>query len=425
MIKFLFSPILGIALCLTTTATAQIDSSLLKRVNTDTAKRSLTMDALYNRPFLKIGKMPVSIGGYMESNWQYVGTSGITNGNQFQFRRFSLFVASTITSKIKFLSEIEYEDDPTGDPADAKTGGQFEIEYAAIDIELNPLLNLRGGMIVNPIGAFNQNHDGPKWEFTDRPIAMTQMLPDTWSNTGFGIYGKQYTGNWMFGYEFYLTGGLNDSIIDNAEGKTFLPAANSSVSRFSTSASGSPMYSGKISLRNNQIGELGLSYVSDIYNTWEIEGAPVDSKRTAQIYDVDFNTTLPKLNTKITTEWAEVLVQIPPNYTQQYGSKQFGGFIDVVQPIFKGNILGWKNATINLAVRGEYVDWNVGNFTSTGTRMYNDTWSVMPAISFRPTQQTVLRFNYRRQFTRDITGNSIGAALGLTEGYSLGISTYF
>jgi len=97
----------------------------------------------------------------------------------------------------------------------------------------------------------------------------------------------------------------------------------------------------------------------------------------------------------------------------------------VVQPIFKGNILGWKNATINLAVRGEYVDWNVGNFTSTGTRMYNDTWSVMPAISFRPTQQTVLRFNYRRQFTRDITGNSIGAALGLTEGYSLGISTYF
>ena len=212
--------------------TAQIDSSLLKPVAApaDTRHRSLTMDAIYNRPFLQLGKSPVSIGGYVESDWQYVATSGISVGHQFQFRRFSLFVASTIIKHIKFLSEIEYENDPTGDPGDA-TAGQFEIEYAALDIEFHPLLNLRGGMIVNPIGAFNQNHDGPKWEFTDRPIAMSQMLPDT--------------------------------------------------------------------------------------------------------------------------------------------------------------------------------------------------WSIMPAISFRPTAQTVLRFNYRRQETRDITGDVIGASLGLTEGYSVGLSTYF
>jgi hypothetical protein len=29
----------------------------------------------------------------------------------------------------------------------------------------------------------------------------------------------------------------------------------------------------------------------------------------------------------------------------------------------------------------------------------------------------VIRFNYLREFQRDIAGNSIGAALGLTEGY--------
>ncbi|MEO9069773.1 MAG: hypothetical protein ABI261_01980, partial [Ginsengibacter sp.] len=172
---------------------AQIDTSLLKdSYKKDTVKPSLTMDAIYNRPFLKLGKTPVSIGGYMESNWQYVSTSGISVGNQFQFRRFSLFVSSAISKRVNFLSEIEYENDPTGDPDLARTGPEFEIEYAALDIQFHPLLNLRGGMILNPIGAFNQNHDGPKWEFTDRPIAMTQMLPDTWSNTGFGIYGKEY-----------------------------------------------------------------------------------------------------------------------------------------------------------------------------------------------------------------------------------------
>jgi len=414
-----------IALLLINPALAQIDSSLLKTQEGDTTRPSLTMDAIYNRPFLKLGKTPVSIGGYVESNWQYASTSGITVGNQFQFRRFSLFVASTITQRLKFLAEVEYENDPSGDPDQARKGGEFEIEYAALDMELHPLLNLRGGMIINPIGSFNQNHDGPKWEFTDRPIAMTQMLPATWNNTGFGIYGKHYHKDWMFGYELYLTGGFNDSIIDNTQGKTFLPAAKSNTARFTSSASGEPLITGKISLRYNKVGELGLSYMGGVYNTWRVEGTPVDDKRSVHVYDVDFNTVLPVLRTTLTTEWAWVFVDIPPNYTQQYANKQFGGFVDLVQPMIRGKILGWNQATINLAVRGEYVDWNVGKFTSTGTRMYNDLWSIMPGISFRPSAQTVLRFNYRHQKQRDITGNTIGATIGNTGAFSFGLSTYF
>lgn len=406
-------------------ANAQIDSSLLKVHFVDTAKTGLTMDAIYNRPFLQLGRLPVSIGGYVESNWQYAATSGITVGNQFQFRRFSLFVASTISKRIKFLSEIEYENDPQGDPDQVTTGPQFEIEYAALDIELHPLLNLRGGMIVNPIGSFNQNHDGPKWEFTDRPIAMTQMLPDTWSTTGFGVYGKYYKKEWMFGYEFYLTGGFNDSIIDNAEGKTFLPAAKSARNRFTTSASGEPLVTGKLSVRNSKIGELGVSYMGGVYNTWRIEGTPVDNKRSVRVLDADFNTVLPGLGTSVITEWAWTFVDIPPNYTQQYSNKQFGGFTDIVQPILRRRILDWDKATVNLALRIEYVDWNVGKFTSTGTRMYNDLWSIMPGLSFRPTPQTVLRFNYRHQKQRDITGNVIGANIGNTGEFNFGIATYF
>ena len=407
-------------------AFAQIDSTLLNSpAKADTAKHALSMDAMYNRPFLKVGKFPVSIGGYMESDYQYVSTSGISAGNQFQFRRFSLFVASTISKHIKFLSEIEYENDPTGDPGDATAGPEFGIEYAALDIEFNPLLNLRGGLILNPIGSFNQNHDGPKWEFTDRPIAMTQLLPDTWSNAGFGLYGKQYTNHWMYGYEFYLTGGFDDAIIDNAQGKTFLPAANSSLTRLSSSASGQPLYTGKLSFGNDRIGELGLSYMGGVYNSYLIEGAQVDNKRSLNVFDVNFNTTIPKLNTSIITEWAWIFVQTPPYYTPEYSNKQFGGFIDVVQPFYRGKFLDWDHATWNFALRGEYVDWNEGKFAATGRRMYNDTWSIMPAISFRPTPQTVLRFNYRHERTRDITGNTVGATIGTTAGFSLGLATYF
>ena len=87
------------------------------------------------------------------------------------------------------------------------------------------MVNLRGGIILNPIGAFNQNHDGPKWEFTDRPISSTQMLPATWSNAGFGLFGKTYKNDWMFGYELYLSGGFDNTIIDNEENEEIIHCA--------------------------------------------------------------------------------------------------------------------------------------------------------------------------------------------------------
>lgn len=390
---------------------AQIDSTLFKRTPIDTTKKILNMDAVYNRPFLGLGKLPVSLGGYAEINWQHIGTDGVSEGHQFQMRRMTLFVASTISKKIKFLSEIELEEG----------GKEIAIEFAAIDVEFHPLLNLRSGIVMNPIGAFNQNHDGPKWEFTDRPISATQMLPATWSNAGFGLFGKTYKNNWMFGYEAYLTGGFDNSIIDNDQNKTYLPASKNNPERFEESASGTPLFTGKVAVRHNKMGEIGLSYMGGIYNTFQDDGIVVDDKRRCDVFAIDYNTTIPKLNTYINAEWAWVNVEVPQNYTQQFGNQQQGGFMDIVQPILKRRIAGWDNAVLNLACRFEYVDWNVGTFRETGDNIGEDLWSIMPAISFRPTSQTVFRLNYRIQRQRDILGNDPAK----TGGFNFGISTYF
>ena len=390
---------------------AQIDPTLLKRIAADTSKPTMNMDAVYNRPFVAVGKLPVSLGGYMEANWQHMGTDGVSDGHQFQFRRMTLFVSSTIGKRLKFLSEIEFEDG----------GKEISVEYAALDIELHPLLNLRGGMILNPIGAFNQNHDGPKWEFIERPISATQMLPATWSNAGFGVYGKHYSNNWMFGYEAYISGSFDNSIIDNAENKTFLPAAKNNSERFEEINSGLPLFTGKIAVKNNAIGEIGLSYMGGVYNKFKDDGLRIDDKRRVDVFAIDVNSTLPKLNTFITAEWAWIKVNVPASFTQQFGNKQQGGFIDIVQPLIKKKIFGWDKATLNLACRLEYVDWNVGKFTSTGQNIAEDLWSIMPAISFRPTAQTVLRLNYRHQQQKDLLGNPPAK----TGGFSFGVSTYF
>lgn len=391
---------------------AQVDPSLLKRTPADTSiQSSMNMDAVYNRPFLQVGKMPVSVGGYMEADYQYIGEDGITEGHSFRIPRMTLFVASSIHRKIKFLSEIEFEEG----------GKEIAIEFAALDLNLHPLLNFRGGVVMNPIGAFNQNHDGPKWEFVDRPIAMTEMLPATWSNVGFGLYGKQYKNDWAFGYEFYLTNGFDNSIINNGHNRTFLPATKEESERFEESSNGEPLLTGKIAIRHQKIGEIGLSYMGGIYNTYEEDGLVIDEKRRLDIVAIDFNTVLPITKTYIVGEWAWVKVDVPSTFSQQFGNKQKGGFIDIVQPILQRKIFGFEQSVINLACRMEYVDWNVGKFVETDGKIGDQLWAIVPGLSFRPTAQTVIRLNYRYMQQKDILGNPPA----IISGVQFGVSSYF
>jgi hypothetical protein len=406
--KFLLVVLMWFAVA---TAFAQIDPSLLRRVPKDTSGNKMNLDALYNRPFLQLGKLPVALGGYAEANYQYLQENGITEGHQFQMRRMSLFVSSSIGNRIKFLSEIEFEDG-------AK---EIAIEFASIDFEFNPLLNLRGGIVLNPIGAFNQNHDGPKWEFVDRPIAATQMLPSTFSNAGFGLYGKKYNKDWAFAYEVYLTNGFNDRIINNSENKTFLPATKEDPERFEESFNGSPLFTGKIALRNSKVGELGISYMGGVYNKYEDDGLTLDVKRRANVFALDFNASIHKIKTAINAEWAWVNVNVPDTYTEQFGEKQQGGYIDFVQPILKKPLFVFKDAVLNAAVRLVYVYWNRGKFKSTGGNISDDVFSIVPAISWRPGAQTVIRFNYRYNWQKDILGNPPSKLAG----FQAGFATYF
>jgi hypothetical protein len=397
--------------CFSSAVIAQIDPALLRRTAKDTSGLLLNMDAVYNRPFLQLGKLPVALGGYAEANYQYLQEDGISEGHQFQMRRLTLFVSSSISKRIKFLSEIEFEDGTK----------EINIEFASVDFEFAPLLNLRGGVVMNPIGAFNQNHDGPKWEFVDRPVSATQMLPATWSNVGFGVFGKRYTKDWVYAYEAYLTNGFDDKIIDNAENKTFLPASKENKDRFEESFNGSPLLTSKIAVRNRKIGELGLSYMGGIYNKYQDDGLQLDKKRRVNVYAIDFNTTLPKIKTYINAEWAWVNVDVPETYTEQFGRKQQGGFIDFVQPVIKKPVFGFEKSVINAALRIEYVDWNNGKFKSTGDNISDEVFSIVPAISWRPTAQTVIRLNYRYNWQKDILSNPPAKLAG----FQFGVSTYF
>ena len=243
----------------------------------------------------------------------------------------------------------------------------------------------------------------------------------TLSNVGFGLHGKYFTHNWILGYEAYLTNGFDENIISNTEGKTFLPATKLTRDRFEENFSGKPMFTGKLAIKKRKIGEIGFSYMGGVYNKYQFEGVVIDKKRKVDVFAIDITSTITKTNTVITGEFAWIKVDIASGYLQNFGKKQKGGYLDIVQPILKRKMFGWENATLNLAFRTEYVDWNVGAFNATGGKMYEHVIGIAPGISFRPTAQTVLRFNYRYQWQRDIIGNPASR----TAAIQFGISSYF
>lgn len=161
--------------------------------------------------------------------------------------------------------------------------------------------------------------------------------------------------------------------------------------------------------------------MTGVYNKFQDDGLILDEKRALGAFAIDVNTTLPKLKTFITAEWAWINVNVPSTHATQFGSKQSGGFVDIVQPVFKKPLWGFPNSTFNVACRVERVDWNVGTFAETGTKIYDELFSVMPAISWRPIPSTVIRFNYRIQRQWDILGNPPAK----TGAFQLGISSYF
>ncbi len=377
-----------------------------------TDSTSMNMDAVYERPFMTSDKAPISIGGYLEANSIYSGEEGVSEGLSFQARRLTMFMYSSFGKNLSFLSEIEFEEG----------GHEINIEFAAMDLYINSALKIRGGIIMNPIGAFNQNHDGPNWEFIERPNSATQLLPATWSNAGFGLHGKFFKKDWTLGYEAYLTNGFDNNIIDNEDLRTSLPASKDNSERFEESNSGKALFTGKIALKNAKYGELGFSYMGGIYNKFEDDGVTLDEEeRRLNVYAIDFSTTIEKTGTSIIGEVAFVDVDVPDTYIQEYGENQFGGFLDIIQPVYTGKVLSWNDAVLNIAVRFDYVDWNDGTIIETGTDIGDELFAFTPAISFRPTKQTVFRANYRHQRQNDFLNNPWAKSAS----WMFGFSTYF
>jgi hypothetical protein len=141
----------------------------------------------------------LSIGGYGETNFKIVTNDGAGTSDEFDFVRLVAYLGYKFTDKLVFNSEIEFEHASTSSSV-SSPGGSVAVEFATLDYLWNPMLNLRGGLMLVPLGFINEVHEPPFYFGNVRPPVETQLIPTTWRSNGAGIFGQLFEG---FEYKAY------------------------------------------------------------------------------------------------------------------------------------------------------------------------------------------------------------------------------
>ncbi|MDQ3138569.1 MAG: hypothetical protein M3Q93_13410 [Gemmatimonadota bacterium] len=362
---------------------------------------------LYNRPFLaSMGR--TAIGGYLEGNTNYFREAGVSDGFSMELRRFNIFLFSSIGSRIRFISELEFEDGAE----------EIALETALLDFIVNPSFVVRAGILLPPVGAFNVNHDSPRWDVIDRPLVSTEIIPATLSEVGFGAHGRLFPRGFSVTYDAYLTNGLGDAVILNDAGRTRL-ASGKGTGLVAEDNNGRPALSARVGVQRRNLGELGLSYYGGTYNTFRVDGQDVDIRRGVSLLALDLNTEVRSVSLR--GELALAWIDVPEDLRETFGDRQWGFHLDAVVPIFRPRIRGLADPVVNAVVRVERVDYNQGRFASTGDAIGDEIDAFTLGLSFRPVAGTVFKANYRHESIRDVLGNGPAERAG----FQFGLATYF
>lgn len=135
----------------------------------------------------------LSLGGYGESYASANLTPDDGQGASFDLARFVVYAGFKFNDWLLVNSEIEVEHATTEDSG-GREGGAVEVELVTLDALLHRYANLRGGLVLIPMGFINEIHEPPFFHGNLRPPVEVEILPSTWRANGFGLFGELASG---------------------------------------------------------------------------------------------------------------------------------------------------------------------------------------------------------------------------------------
>jgi len=335
-------------------------------------------EAIYAKPYLGPNAVQVSIGGYLDHEFEWVRDGG----NTFDQHRFVPFITAQVSDRVRVSSEIEFEHGGlvkgSGD-----TDGEVKIEYAVLDFSMSEALNFRGGVILSPLGAFNVRHDTPLNDLTARPVVTRQLIPSTLSESGMGFFGSFFPGEAdRLDYEIYLVNGFDAGILADDELRVRGGRGSQKKDNNENKA-----VVGRIGYSPDLGYEFGASVHSGVYDSAG-----------------DLNLTIAALDARVLLgdldlqgEFASVAADIDRDLNPAAAESQRGAYFQAGWHLWRDAVL--DGSVFTLVGRGDWVDFD--------SDLDGDhEQGLTLGLNFRPTEETVFKLDYNWTWETPVDGEA-------------------
>jgi hypothetical protein len=182
---------------------AEVERIKLQDVAIEPGARMFGLSPAASKVYFK--ESGVSIGGYGEALYQNFDDP--KKNDEWDFLRMILYVGYKYNERLVLNTEFELEHAST----DKK--GYASVEFAYIDYLWRPELNLRGGVLLVPVGLLSEFHEPTTFFGARRPDTESRIIPSTWRENGVGLFGdiagfsyKAYVVNGFKGEDFTAAG---------------------------------------------------------------------------------------------------------------------------------------------------------------------------------------------------------------------------
>lgn len=365
---------------------------------------------IYGKPFVRRFGSGTAVGGYVDVEYRY-NLTGKTGS--FDQRRMVPFLFAEITDRLHFGTEIEFEHGPALENADgeAEGAGEIKIEFATLDYRFHEALNLRGGVLLSPIGRFNLTHDSPINELTDRPLMARQVIPSTLSEAGVGFFGTLYPGERsLVGYEAYVVNGFDAVLGEPEDGR--LPIRDAGGKR--GDVENAPMnFVGRMAVSPFLGLEVAASAHTGPYGGYG--DAKPASTRNATIWALD--ATFNRGRFDLLGEYARLNVGLADSLkTAGVAPGREGYYLQANVHFGHGWLSPRPTSSFTAATRYDFVDYQRRGGVEDRQR------AITAGLNWRPVPDAAIKADLRWDWTTAATGSGYGPS---TKRVALSMATYF
>ncbi|MDG1036117.1 MAG: hypothetical protein P8O87_04680 [Crocinitomicaceae bacterium] len=137
-----------------------------------------------------------AIGSYGEAHYNQDIVEGTYQNGNMDLHRIIMFMGYKFNKNLQFFTEIEFEHVK-----------EVYVEQAFLNYSINSALNLKGGILLIPMGYVNEFHEPTLFNGVERPGFDKYIIPTTWREMGFGLHGIFKRANLK--YQAYMVNGFN------------------------------------------------------------------------------------------------------------------------------------------------------------------------------------------------------------------------